>query len=144
MGSYKGTGAADFVLTSRVSYYAHTYSVFKVRKPEAFKIPPLSFGHTMPAIAYTSGMFSLPSAAARGACSARRSLSGCLGSHQSSRPDEQRIARIGAVGQPLSTGSPIGTQWHGAHLLTGTARARASTIPRVRLSSGRGELKYIK
>jgi len=33
MGSYKEIGAAGFVLPSRVSYYAHTYSVFKVRKP---------------------------------------------------------------------------------------------------------------
>ena len=33
MGSYEGTGAADFVLPSRVSYYAHTYSVVEVRQP---------------------------------------------------------------------------------------------------------------
>lgn len=33
MGSYERISAADFVLPSRVSYYAHTYSVFKVRQP---------------------------------------------------------------------------------------------------------------
>ena len=66
MGNYERIDAADFVLSSRVSYYAHTYSVVKVREPGAFKIPPLTFSHTMPALAYTSGMFSLPSAAARG------------------------------------------------------------------------------
>lgn len=89
-----------------------------------FKIPPLTFGHTTPAIAYTSGMYSLPSAATRGA---RSAVAGSLRFprfDRSSRPDEQRIARDGAIGQPLSAGVPIGTQWQGPHAVEGTARER--------------------
>ena len=41
-----------------------TYSIVEVLSPSyLLQLSPLTFGHTMPAIAYTSGMFSLPSAA---------------------------------------------------------------------------------
>jgi len=106
-----------------------SYSVFKVREPEAFKIPPLSFGHTMLAIAYTSGMFPLPSAAHVATVRPSRVLLGFPGSHW--RPgrtrfsSEHSIARIRCNRQPLSTGSPIGTQCQGSHLVTGGNARRA-------------------
>jgi len=75
---------------------------------DTFTDPPLTFGHTTPAIAYTSGMFSLPSAAAcprshpgchRAARSAwRGSVFGYLGSIDQSI-DEQSMARISAIRQ---------------------------------------------
>lgn len=57
-----------------ISYYPHGFPT--TRTPillsrfshlDTFKIPPLAFRHTTPALAYTSGKYSLPSAAdARG------------------------------------------------------------------------------
>jgi hypothetical protein len=91
---------------------------------ETFKIPPLTFGHTMPAIAYTSGMFSLPSAATRGG---RSAVAGSLRFSRfgrSSRFDPLKIARDGAIGQPLSAGLWIGTQCQGSHHVEGNARER--------------------
>jgi hypothetical protein len=53
---------------------------------ETFKIPPLTFGHTMPAIAYTSGKYSLPSAARVGAVRPSRVLLGFQGSVRALAP----------------------------------------------------------
>ena len=63
---------------------------------ETFKIPPLTFSHTMPAIAYISGKCSLPSAATRGG---RSAVAGSLRFSrfgQSSRSDPLKIAHSGA------------------------------------------------
>jgi hypothetical protein len=123
---------------------------------DTFTDPPLTFGHTTPAIAYTSGMFSLPSAAAcprshpgrhRAARSAwRGSVFGYLGSIDQSI-DEQSIARIGAIRQGVDPSTvliiPCTRFARCAQGKRKSAGARAST-PRVRTSSGRGRLKYIK
>jgi hypothetical protein len=63
---------------------------------ETFKIPPLTFGHTMPAIAYTSGMFSLPSAARVEAVRPSRVLLGFQGSAGGCASDSLTIAHSGA------------------------------------------------
>lgn len=79
--NYERIGAAGFVLPSQVSYYAHTYSVVKVLSPSyLIQFPPLTFRHTMPALAYVSGKCSLPSAAdARGQFGRRGNRFGFLG-----------------------------------------------------------------
>jgi hypothetical protein len=119
MGSYKGTGAAGFVLPLRVSYYAHTYSVFKVRKPEAFKIPPLANSHTMPAIAYTSGMFSLPSAAARGG---RWAVAGSLRFSRFSLARGEPVSPVSTAslesGAPVNPSQPVSGLAHNARVRT--------------------------
>jgi hypothetical protein len=66
---------------------------------ETFKIPPLTFGHTMPAIAYTSGMFSLPSAARVEAVRPSRVLLGFQGSAGGCASDSLNIAHTGAACQ---------------------------------------------
>jgi len=114
--SYERISAAGFVLPSQVSYYAHTYSVVQVLSPSyLLQLPPLTFRHTMPALAYTSGMFSLPSAAdARGRFGRRGNRFGCLGALAawlSPRPSSDlKVSAIGALSQPLPAGLHIGTQ----------------------------------
>ena len=81
----------------------------------------------MPAIAYTSGMFSLPSAAdARGQFGRRGNRFGCLGALAAwlapRSSSDTKIAQKAPLGQPLPAGAPIGTQWQGSHTDTGTAR----------------------
>ena len=63
---------------------------------ETFTVPPLTFGHTTPTIAYTSGMFSLPSAATRGGRSAVAVLLGFQGSAGGCASDSLKIAHSGA------------------------------------------------
>ena len=57
------------------------YSIVKVLSPSyLLQLSPLTFRHTMPALAYTSGKYSLPSAAdARGQFGRRESRFGFLG-----------------------------------------------------------------
>ena len=106
------------------------YSVFKVLSPSyLIQLPPLTFRHTMPAIAYVSGRFSLPSAAdARGRFGHRGSRFGFLGalaawlSPRSSSDLKVRVS--GALGQPLPAGLWIGTQCQGSHHVEGNARER--------------------
>jgi hypothetical protein len=59
---------------------------------ETFTVPPLTFGHTTPAIAYTSGMFSLPSAARVGPFGRRGSVFGSQGSAGGCASDSLKIA----------------------------------------------------
>jgi hypothetical protein len=78
----------------------------------------------MPAIAYTSGKYSLPSAARVEAVRPSRVLLGFRGSAGGCASDPLKIARDGAIGQPLSAGLWIGTHCHGAQAVEGTARER--------------------
>ena len=93
---------------SAFTYYA--YSAFTIRLSRffhlvTFKIPPLAFSHTTPAIAYTSGMFSLPSAARVATVRPSRVLSSCLGALAawlSPRPSSDlKVSGIGAIRQAL-------------------------------------------
>ena len=76
----------------------------------------------MPAIAYTSGMFSLPSAATRGGRSAVADLYSVLKVRPelSLRPLKDRPYRCTL--SSISAGPPIGTHCQGAHPVEGTAR----------------------
>lgn len=94
------------------------------------KIPPLTFGHTKPAIAYTSGKYSLPSAATRGG---RSAIAGSLEFSRFVRRLCLRLLkdptdRFGC--KPLLTGSRIGTQhtW-----LTTSPELRNETRTRTRI-----------
>lgn len=105
---------------------------------ETYTVPPLTFGHTMPAIAYTSGKYSLPSAARVGPVRPSRI---CIRFSRFNRGVclsdlKVRGSRFGSQ-YPL-TGSLIGTQHTG---LTTSAepknetRARANNLKGCPLSS---------
>ena len=98
------------------------YLIVKVLSPSyLLQLSPLTFRHTMPALAYTSGKYSLPSAAdARGQFGRRESrfsFLGALAAWLSPRSSSDlKVSGIGAIGQPFLTGSRIGTQCQGPTL----------------------------
>jgi hypothetical protein len=110
MGIYKRIGAAGFVLPSRDSYYAHTYSVFEVRQPRNLyrsaahvrahhACHRLHFGGVLPTIGGT-----------RGARSAwRGSVFGFRGSTEAVCFSDLKVRARRFARQPPLANSRIGT-----------------------------------
>ena len=82
---------------------------------ETFKIPPLTFGHTMPAIAYTPGKYSLPSAARVEAVRPSRVLFGFQGSAGGCASDFLKVSGLGA---PCQAFQPVRRLAHSVRVRT--------------------------
>jgi len=95
---------------------------------ETLPFPPLTLGHTMPVIPYTSGRFSLPSGTGVGPVRPSRGWFGCLGSAGALASDSLKVrGRWFACQQ--SGPSALLIVWHGAHA---AHAAHAVTEPRTR------------
>ncbi len=99
-----------------ISYYPHGFPT--TRTPillsrfshlNTFKIPPLTFRHTTPALAYTSGMYSLPSAAARGG---RSAVAGSIRFSRFNRSGFDRWAQHGPDSPGRSSTLCRSLDWH--------------------------------
>ena len=113
MGVYKRIGAVRFgYLTA--SYYTYIYSVVKVREPRALPFPPLTFGHSMPAIPYTSGRCSLPSGTGAEPVRPVAGWFGCLGSIGALASDDLKVSPGWFARQPPKPLALL-MVWHSVH-----------------------------
>jgi len=80
---------------------------------DTLPFPPLTFGHSMPAIPYTSGRCSLPSGTGAGPVRPVAGWFGCLGSAGACAPDSLKVSAGWFTRQPLKP-LALFMVWHGA------------------------------
>lgn len=112
MGVYKGTSAVRFgYLTA--SYFLTLILFSRFANLDTLSLAPLTLGYTMPALAYTSGRYSLPSAAdARHLRPDAREIQFSRFG-QSSRPDSLKVPAGWFARQPPKPLAVL-IVWHGA------------------------------